>query len=277
MRVPYPRPAQGLRRLSGAHPLAARLFSPYPDPESAYGFETAAVMGNSLHKETFQAEGGQWRRLYFSAVGWLGWLLIQLLARTWRWETHGYEHFSRLEEQGLPVIFAFWHGRIMPATFFWRNRGIVVLTSRNRDGEYIAHIIRRFGYGSSRGSTSRGAVEGTRSLLRTLRKGGHVAFTVDGPRGPRHRVQQGVAWLASYSQRPILPFHIEARRARVLSSWDRFQIPLPFSRVRVDIAEPMFLEKEMSEEALDQKRLELQNALNQLCRTAEGWARADST
>src|SRR5207244_3031759 len=149
--------------------------------------------------------------------------------------------------------FAFWHGRILAATYYWRNRGIVVLTSENKDGEYIAHVIRRFGYGVSRGSTSRGAVKGTLGLIKTLRNGADVAFTVDGPRGPRHQVQPGVAWLAGYSEHPILPFHIEADRAKNLASWDGFQIPLPFARVRVRIGQPLFVAKDLSEDQLEQK------------------------
>jgi lysophospholipid acyltransferase (LPLAT)-like uncharacterized protein len=213
------------------------------------------------------------RSLYFYLLSWIGWSLIQLLARTWRWEVYGYENFQSLKTRS--IIYAFWHGRILAATFFWRNRGIVVLTSENKDGEYIAHVIHRFGYGSSRGSSSRGAVKGTIGLIRTLKHGAPVAFTVDGPRGPRHEVQQGVTWLASYSQHPILPFHIEARSAKTLASWDRFQIPLPFSRVRVDIAEAISLEKDLSEEVLEAKRLELETTLNRLREAAERWAKND--
>jgi lysophospholipid acyltransferase (LPLAT)-like uncharacterized protein len=213
-----------------------------------------------------------WRSIYFYSLSWIGWSLIQLLARTWRWEVHGYEHYKALAQNTRSIIYAFWHGRILAATYFWRNRGIVVLTSENKDGEYIAHVIHRFGYGSSRGSSSRGAVKGTMGLIRTLKRGAPVAFTVDGPRGPRHEVQQGVAWLASYSQHPILPFHIEGKRAKNLASWDRFQIPLPFSKVRVDIAQPMRLDKDLPEEILEQKRIELQTTLNQLREAAESWA-----
>lgn len=202
--------------------------------------------------------------MYFWLIGWTGWILIQLLARTCRWDVSGMEHFQKLAEQKLPIIYAFWHGRILPATYFWRNRGIVVLTSENKDGEYIAHVIKRFGYGASRGSTSRGAVKGTVGLIKTLKRGSHVAFTVDGPRGPRHKVQPGVTWLAGYSQHPILPFHIEATPAWTASSWDGFQIPYPFSKVRVLIGEPIFVEKDQSEEVLETKRAELENTLNAL-------------
>lgn len=204
------------------------------------------------------------RKLYFGVIGWIGWTLIHLLAWTWRWEIHGYQHFEKLEQQKPPIIYAFWHECILAATYFWRNRGIVVLTSENKDGEYIAHVIRRFGYGSSRGSTSRGAVKGTIGLIRTLKQREPVAFTVDGPRGPRHNVQQGVTWLAGYSQHPILPFHIRSSRTKTLNSWDRFQIPLPFSRLRIDIAEPIFVDKDSSEEVLESKRIELESILTRI-------------
>jgi lysophospholipid acyltransferase (LPLAT)-like uncharacterized protein len=213
------------------------------------------------------------RSVYFYLLSWIGWILIQLLARTWRWEIHGYENFETLRAKTPSIIYAFWHGRILAATYFWRNRGIVVLTSENKDGEYIAHVIHRFGYGSSRGSSSKGAVKGTIGLIRTLKNGAPVAFTVDGPRGPRHQVQQGVTWLASYSQHPILPFHIEGRNAKTLRSWDGFQIPKPFSRVRVDIAPPIYLEKDLPEEILEAKRIELETTLNQLREQAEQWAK----
>jgi lysophospholipid acyltransferase (LPLAT)-like uncharacterized protein len=226
---------------------------------------------NSLSTPHAQHSRSVFRSVYFYLLSWIGWSLIQLLARTWRWEVHGYENFKALKTRS--IIYAFWHGRILAATFFWRNRGIVVLTSENKDGEYIAHVIHRFGYGSSRGSSSRGAVKGTIGLIRTLKHGAPVAFTVDGPRGPRHQVQQGVTWLASYSQHPILPFHIEARSAKTLLSWDRFQIPLPFSRVRVDIAEAMLLERDLSEEVLEEKRVELESTLNRLRESAEHWAK----
>jgi lysophospholipid acyltransferase (LPLAT)-like uncharacterized protein len=214
------------------------------------------------------------RTFYFYSLSWIGWTLIQLLAKTWRWEIHGIEYFESLKEKSSSMIYAFWHGRILAATYFWRNRGIVVLTSENKDGEYIAHVIHRFGYGSSRGSTSRGAIKGAIGLIRTLKRGTPVGFTVDGPRGPRNRVQQGVTWLASYSSTPILPFHIEARRAKSLASWDGFQIPLPFSLVRVDIAEPMLLEKDLPDEILEAKRVELENTLNRLRENAEAWAKS---
>ena len=105
---------------------------------------------------------------------------------------------------------AFWHGRILPATYFFRRRGIVVITSENFDGEWIAGIIERFGYGTARGSTSRGAVKALLQLKRDMAAGKPAAFTLDGPRGPAKVAQPGAVWLAKATGNPIVPFHIEA-------------------------------------------------------------------
>jgi lysophospholipid acyltransferase (LPLAT)-like uncharacterized protein len=122
---------------------------------------------------------------------------------------------------------------------FWRDRGIVVMTSANFDGEWIAQIIARFGFRSARGSTSRG---GSRALVQLRREltGGHaVAFTVDGPRGPARVVQPGAVWLAGATGQPIIPFHIEADRAWTTRSWDRGMVPKPFSRVAIAVGQPL--------------------------------------
>ena len=97
------------------------------------------------------------RRLEIAAIAALGYPLIALLGRTLRWRVEGFEHFERVIASGRQPIYGFWHGRILPGTYFFRRRGIVVITSENFDGEWIARIIERFGFGTARGSTSRGA------------------------------------------------------------------------------------------------------------------------
>jgi lysophospholipid acyltransferase (LPLAT)-like uncharacterized protein len=164
---------------------------------------------------------------------------------------------------GKPPIFAFWHGRILPATLFWRNRGIVVMTSRNFDGEWIAGIIRRFGYGTARGSTSRGGARALVRLRRDLLGGRPAAFTVDGPRGPARVAQAGAVFLAGATGNPLLPFHIEAGRFWTAGRWDQTQVPKPFSRVAIAIGEPIEVAS-TDEAAVETKRLELEEALFRL-------------
>lgn len=168
--------------------------------------------------------------------------LIAALGWTYRWRVSGYHHYESIIASGRQPIFAFWHGRILPATLFWRDRGIVVITSENFDGEWIARIITRFGYGTARGSSSRGGVRALVQLKRDLDAGKPAAFTIDGPRGPARVAQPGAVWLAGATGSPILPFHVEASRAFTARSWDATQVPSPFATVGVAIAAPMAVE-----------------------------------
>src|SRR5204863_7246023 len=155
--------------------------------------------------------------------------VIRALGATYRWHVDGFHHYESIVKAGRQPIFAFWHGRILPATLFWRDRGIVVMTSRNFDGEWIAGIIRRFGYGTARGSRSRAGARALVQLRRDLAGGRPAAFTTDGPRGPARVAQAGAVFLAGATGQPLLPFHIEADRFWTMKSWDRTQVPKPFS------------------------------------------------
>ena len=189
--------------------------------------------------------------------------LVSALGATYRWRVQGLEHYESIVASGKQPIFAFWHGRILPATLFWKNRGIVVITSQNFDGEWIAGIIRRFGYGTARGSTSRGGARALVQLRRDLADGRPAAFTVDGPRGPARVAQPGAVFLAGATGHPILPFHIEADRYWTAGRWDQTQIPKPFSTVAVAIGEPINV-IDTSEATIEAKRLELERILNAL-------------
>lgn len=159
---------------------------------------------------------------------------------------------------------AFWHGRILSSTYFFRRRGIVVITSENFDGEWIAGIIERFGYGTARGSSSRGAVKALVQLKRDMAAGKPAAFTLDGPRGPAKVAQPGAVWLAKATGNPIIPFHIEASRHWTLNSWDHTQIPKPFADVAIAIGEPLEVPPDADDAALEGARLELETQLKSL-------------
>src|SRR5262249_6696954 len=118
-------------------------------------------------------------------IGWVGYLVISIVGRTMRWESEGESHLEEIYRSGHRAIFTFWHGRIFPATYYWRNRGIVVMTSMNLDGEAIAQCIQRFGYGVARGSSSRGGFRALAEMSREIRESDEPACTIDGPRGPR--------------------------------------------------------------------------------------------
>jgi lysophospholipid acyltransferase (LPLAT)-like uncharacterized protein len=169
------------------------------------------------------------------------WPLIEGLAGTWTYRARGTDHLQAVADAGQTPILAFWHGRILEAVPYFRDRGIVVITSANFDGEWIARIIGRFGYGTARGSSSRGGAKALVQMRRALASGRSVAFTVDGPRGPACVAQPGAAWLAGATGQPIVPFHIEADRYWTAGSWDRQQVPKPGATVTVSIAEPLYV------------------------------------
>jgi lysophospholipid acyltransferase (LPLAT)-like uncharacterized protein len=204
------------------------------------------------------------KRLQVAAIAGLGYPLINALGHTLRWRVEGLQHLEVIRASGRQPVMAFWHGRILPATFYFRRRGIVVITSENFDGEWIARIIERFGYGTARGSTSRGARKAMLQLLRDMKAGRAAGFTLDGPRGPARVAQAGAIWLASATGNPLLPFHLEASSHWSLRSWDRTQIPKPFSTVALVVGEPIEVAKDASSEVLEAARLELEARLTAL-------------
>ena len=201
------------------------------------------------------------KRLEAAAIAVVGYRVVALLAATLRWRADGLEHLEQVAASGRPPIMAFWHGRILPATHYFRRRGIVVITSENFDGEWIAGIIRRFGYGTARGSTSRGARKALRQLTRDMAAGRPAAFTLDGPRGPAGVAQPGAIWLAKVTGNPVVPFHIETDRHWTLRSWDRTQIPKPFATAAIAIGEPLEVPPGADEAAIENARVLLQERL----------------
>ncbi len=204
-----------------------------------------------------------------SLAGILGAGAIRLLGRTLSIRTIGMENLDRARENGQKVLYAFWHEGLLVATYAFRRQGIRVLVSQHRDGEYIAQTIERMGYGTIRGSSTRG---GTRALFRMAAAGAagdDLGVTVDGPRGPRLQVKPGTLFIAGRSGLPIVPFAVASHRPRVLSSWDRFMIPLPFSTAAIAIGEPLLVPGDAPVERLEPYRLQLEQRLLDARDTAE--------
>src|SRR5262249_19095407 len=156
-----------------------------------------------------------------------------LLGRSLRWESRGDNNLEGIYRAGKRAIFTFWHTSIFSATWYWRRRGIIVMTSQNFDGEYIARCIQKHGYGAARGSSSRGGLKALAEMAKGLRQGLDVAFTVDGPRGPRYVAKVGPLLLAKKTGDAVFCFHISVRNKIRLKSWDKSEIPIPFSRALI--------------------------------------------
>jgi lysophospholipid acyltransferase (LPLAT)-like uncharacterized protein len=172
------------------------------------------------------------------AIG--GWVL-RLLGATWRVRVYGRDSLLARAAGTSPVVYALWHGQMLP--LLWAHRARTgVLISEHKDGEIIARIIALFGLFGVRGSTSRG---GTRALLeavQVVRGGTDMAFTPDGPRGPRHSFAPGPLILAHRAKVPLVTITGHVDRKWQLRSWDGFEIPKPFARVTVVYGAPRLLQ-----------------------------------
>lgn len=200
------------------------------------------------------------KRAQVAVIAGLGYPVLRALGSTWRWRVSGAEHVEAIAAAGHQPILALWHGRILPAAHYFQHRGIVAMASENYDGEWIARILQKFGFGAARGSTSRGGSTALRQLVREVRANG-VAFTVDGPRGPAEVAQPGAVWLSKVTGHPLLPFHSEAASSWAVNSWDRTLVPRPFTTVAMAIAEPLYVPADAADGALEVSRIQLEDAL----------------
>ena len=201
------------------------------------------------------------KRLLIRAADLAFYLLINLIGKTVRFKVQGWEHWDNVFAHGQLPIQAFWHNRVFLATYYFRNRGIVVMTSQSMDGEYIARFIQRFGYGVARGSSTRGGVGAIVEMVRLMRAGKSAGFTVDGPKGPRYVAKMGPVILAKKTGNPIVPFTVNPERYWQVKSWDGFRVPKPFTRTHIIIAPPIFVPSDADEELMKVKRDELQQVL----------------
>ncbi|HET7565798.1 MAG TPA: lysophospholipid acyltransferase family protein [Gemmatimonadaceae bacterium] len=187
----------------------------------------------------------------------LGGTVLRALARTWRMRRVNDAPLHALRERGQPVIFALWHGEMLPLLWCHRREGVSILISEHADGEIIARTAESLGYRTVRGSTTRGADRALLGLCRVVESGGDIAITPDGPRGPAHRCAPGVLIVAQRTRAPIIPIVAVASGVWRFRSWDGFIIPKPFARVTVSYGPPMLVcASTPREAAADAPRLE---------------------
>lgn len=208
------------------------------------------------------------QRLLIRLADWAFFLFITLIGKTVRFDVEGWKNFEAIEKTGHRPIYTFWHNKIFLGTYYFRDRGIVVVTSQSFDGEYIARFIQRFGYGAVRGSSTRGGVGALIEAVRCMKKGLPAGFTVDGPKGPRYEAKTGAVILAKKTGNPMMPFTVQPGKFWEVGSWDKLQIPKPFTRAKVIIGEPIYVPAGADDAVIEDKRLELQNSLDKLTGSA---------
>ncbi len=168
-----------------------------------------------------------------------------------------------------PVIYSFWHRAVFSATWLWRKAGIAVMVSRSFDGEYIARIIERLGFVAVRGSSSRSGASALLGLKSRLEQGLSVAFTIDGPRGPKYVAKPGPVLLSRASAVPMAAFYVALSDAWVLNTWDGLMIPKPFSKALARVGAKMRVPAEADEAQMAEYHRQLQAALERVTRFAE--------
>ena len=210
------------------------------------------------------------QKIKYFLVGVLGSLIIRILFSTMSIKEIPDGYSENLERQGKHAIYAFWHAHMLLPGYVGRNRNIKVLISQHRDGEYIAQVVQRLGYGVARGSTTRG---GAKALLRMIKKikekSISLAITPDGPKGPRFVAQSGAILLGQKTQYPIIPVMIHLAKYWELPSWDRFCIPKPFSKARIFYGDPIMVPPKLEKSEAEEYRAALEKELIRLGDEAE--------
>ncbi len=188
-----------------------------------------------------------------SVAIWLVSVAIRVLGRTLRYRVEGLENLEGRLRAGLPTVLYGWHEQIPLACIPLSRYRPTVMISQSRDGEHLARISERFGWRSVRGSSGQGGVRALLALVRAVRRGALGVHAVDGSRGPPRRIKPGLLLLGRRSGASLVPVLLAARWCWRTPSWDRMQIPFPFSPVRIWFGEPVEVPEELSkadEEAL---------------------------
>jgi lysophospholipid acyltransferase (LPLAT)-like uncharacterized protein len=210
------------------------------------------------------------QRILLWMIKWAGYLAIATICRTLRysisWEDESIPTNTIYRKSG---IYSFWHRCVFPAAWMWRDLGIAVMVSRSFDGEYIARIIEKFGFIAVRGSSSRGGAEGLLGMREEVANGRPVAFTIDGPRGPKYVAKPGPVRLSRATGIPMIAFFVALDDAWILKTWDDFMIPKPFSKALVRVSQTIQVPGDASDEEAGEYHRQLQAALERITKFAE--------
>ena len=200
---------------------------------------------------------------------WFAYWTIKLLGLTMRFEEIHTEIPRSFWERRIPAIGAFWHGRLLMMPHVYKGNQLSFLVSSHRDGQVVGRALKRFGFHAILGSTTRKGFSAFKQMIKAYQNGSDIAITPDGPRGPRESVQIGVIELAKLTERPIVPLGFGASRRKILKTWDHFLLPYPFSKGVFIWGEPIEVDQNGDRAYLEEKRILLENRLNELTDKAD--------
>ncbi|MBI3669726.1 MAG: lysophospholipid acyltransferase family protein [Acidobacteria bacterium] len=243
-----------------------------PGPRAGEDPELEDNRSPAVHYDTRLPQLSRWQRWQIPIIASAGYWMLRTLGPTVRFEVLGWQHAERVYAAGQRCIWSFWHRSIFSVTWWARHRGVVVMNSTNFDGQWTRRVIERLGYGTAQGSSTRGGLRGLAVMAQRLEQGLDVAFTIDGPRGPRYVAKPGPVLLARRTGCPILVFHVGLENAWTLAkTWDLFQIPHPFSRAVMVFAAPIGVPADADRDTMAQKHAEMQSGLERVRDLAESW------
>jgi len=200
---------------------------------------------------------------------WFAYWTIRLLGLTMRLEEVNSDIPRSIREKGIPVIGAFWHGRLLMMPLIYKGKKLSFLVSPHRDGQIVGKALVRFGFHPILGSTHRNRFSSFKQLMKAHENGSDIGIAPDGPRGPRYRVQSGVIELARLTKRPVIPFTFSSSKRRILRTWDHFLLPYPFSKGIFIWGEPVYVDRNGDRAHIEEKRLLLERRLNELTERAD--------
>lgn len=204
---------------------------------------------------------------FFSYLAYLA--IKYLLVKTCR-----YKNVNQTESK--PVVYAVWHGCQYALLGLKDKKNVHLLVSYSNDGEIISRASKMLGYSIIRGSKGRGGTQALRGILKTLKKGGDLAYTVDGPRGPIFKVKDGIVKIAQMSQVPIIPLVPVSNKKFTAKSWDKYTVPCPFEKVINLYGDPIYIPRDLSNEDIEKYRLQIENALFELREKGEKMLKGNS-
>lgn len=212
-----------------------------------------------------------WENLRWRALGGLGRFVLRAWTKTSRIKVVGEEEYRKAKQERKPLILLIWHGRLMLAPYFFRNRRITALVSPSRDGEIIARIAQGWRFRILRGSGSHSMVRAWVEMRQDLRRGGELIIIPDGPRGPDRLLKPGALKLAQDTGAVLIPWSFSATRKKFLKSWDRFLLFYPFSRIVAYYGKPMTVSAALDEGEFETERKRVESALTDLDAEADSY------
>lgn len=195
--------------------------------------------------------------------------IVNLVIKTYRFDIHNDKQIKNIVSENGKFISAFWHGRMLIPWYIHRNYKVAALVSKSKDGEILTRLLKSWNYDVVRGSSHIGGKEALKIMINKISEGYSFAITPDGPTGPQHKMKPGAVVLAYRKQVPLFLIGTASNKHYVFNSWDKFQVPKPFSKVVVVYSEPIYIKQDSTRDEIDKLIEVYENRMMELQKEAE--------